>query len=518
MGVHLFNHIFSGKNLNPLKAVVASLVLIAGSFALGDQAFARGRASKSHTSSSKGHAAGTKSHGHSSHSVSGHGHSGHIASGHAIRGHHTSSRGSHHVAASHGRSRHHVASKSSRHHGHVASKPHPRYAYPIGIFMRNAPAFDTSPLEAQEQRNIVEAFNTGTADGYPARTLVRSGLVKYHPLHGGIFWRREPVKYIVMHSTETGIPLSAVRVIESWSSMGIRHPGAQYVVDRDGTIYQAVDPDLATVHVNIFKTLPGINNDNSIGIEMNHTGSQDYPQEQRAAVIKLVNYLQRRYNVADGDIITHRYAQQGDHTDPVNFDWDGFIATKNGFRSQAIAYRSGRIREDARQWRSNPEPAVNTYLKPHGQVTSVKTSEPKDIEVKEEPVSEMESGNGAAENRAPVSVSPQAPAAKASPSTGSTSGAIQAPALTPSPTPAPSQGRQAPLPGGQQAPLPGQNADAPVQIEQKSEDRPVSPKTIEQEKKAPSDSSLNKGGELHPTVRYYPPGYFSNPKNNPGSF
>ena len=93
--------------------------------------------------------------------------------------------------------------------------------------------------------------------------------------------------------------------------MGIRHPGAQYVVDRDGAIYQAVDPELATVHINIFKTLPGINNDNSIGIEMCHTGKQDYPEPQRRSVSKLVTYLQERYKVPDENIVTHRYAQQG---------------------------------------------------------------------------------------------------------------------------------------------------------------------------------------------------------------
>lgn len=269
---------------------------------------------------------------------------------------------SRHVA--HGR--HHTA--AHRHHAvaHQAAKP--RYAYPIGLFMRNAPAFDSSPFDDNLAGKIASAFDKGLADSYPARSLVRAGIVKYHPLHGGIFWRREPVKYIVMHSTETGVPVSAWRVIEGWNSMGIRHPGAQYVVERDGTIYQAVDPDLATVHVNIFKTLPGINNDNSIGIEINHTGSQGYPAAQLEAVNKLVVYLQHRYNVVDENIITHRYAQQGDHTDPVNFDWAGFIASKNSLRNQAIAYRENHIKDDARRWRREVEVPVNTYLKPHSEM------------------------------------------------------------------------------------------------------------------------------------------------------
>ena len=270
------------------------------------------------------------------------------------------------------------ARSTKRHHAVAHAAPKPRYAYPIGLFMRNAPSFDTSPLDAQNANAIASAFDSGSADAYAARVLVRAGIVKYHPLHGGIFWRREPVKYIVMHSTETGIPVSATRVIDSWSSMGIRHPGAQYVVDRDGTIYQAVDPDLATVHVNIFKTLPGINNDNSIGIEINHTGSQNYPQAQLHAVTRLVGYLQSRYNVDNQSIITHRYAQQGDHTDPVNFDWDGFIASKNSFRNQAIAYRSNKIKAESKRWKHEVEVPVNTYMKPHTQL-SQPASLPSDV-------------------------------------------------------------------------------------------------------------------------------------------
>ncbi|HEY9678512.1 MAG TPA: N-acetylmuramoyl-L-alanine amidase [Drouetiella sp.] len=230
------------------------------------------------------------------------------------------------------------------------SAPKTRYAYPLNFFMLHPPEFDRTGMSSDSSSRISRSFHQGYADNYAARSLVRAGLVSYHPLRGGIFWRREPVKYIIMHSTETGIPVSAEHVIESWSSMGVRHPGAQYVVDRDGTIFQAVDPDLGTVHINIFKTLPGINNDNSIGIEMNHTGRQDYPAAQREAVVKLVTYLQERYKIADENVITHRYAQQGDHTDPVNFDWDGFIAAKSSFRNRAIAYKVKRIRDDVKEW------------------------------------------------------------------------------------------------------------------------------------------------------------------------
>jgi N-acetylmuramoyl-L-alanine amidase len=277
----------------------------------------------------------------------------------------------------------------------VKAAPHTRYAYPLSFFLLHPPEFERSALPSDVSNKISRSFHQGYADSYTARSLVRAGIVSYHPLRGGIFWRREPVKYIIMHSTETGIPLSAERVIESWSSSGLRHAGAQYVVERDGTIFQAVDPDLGTVHINIFKTLPGINNDNSIGIEMCHTGRQDYPAPQRESVVKLVSYLQERYKVADENVITHRYAQQGDHTDPVNFDWDGFIANKNSFRNRAIAYKVHKIKDDVKDWNttaasnldtsnpvtptvptvreydysSAPAPEATTILQPHRVIT-----------------------------------------------------------------------------------------------------------------------------------------------------
>ncbi len=294
---------------------------------------------------------------------------------------------SHHVVhtihPSHKHTLHHVVQYSGsrrsvvevshhgRHHrrGRHAVASHPvRHAYPLNFFMMNAPEFDRSPLSAEQSREVRQAFDEGTAEKYPARMLVRAGIAGYHPLHGGIFWRREAVKYIIVHSTETGVPQDAPHVINSWNSGGRRHAGAQYVVDRDGTIYCAVDPDLATVHVNIFKTLPGINNDNTIGIEMVHAGHQVYTPEQKLSVTRLVAYLQGRYQVADGNVITHRYAQQGDHTDPVAFDWDGFLANKDNFRSLAMSKRLDQIASDAEKTWTNDWPVASTFLQLHGKL------------------------------------------------------------------------------------------------------------------------------------------------------
>jgi hypothetical protein len=233
-------------------------------------------------------------------------------------------------------------------HKHVAART--RYAYPMSIFLYEPPPFDLSPLPEEQSYKIRQAFNQGTAEDYSTRSLVKAHIVTYYPIRGGIFFRREPIKNIIMHSTEPGVPVGAKTIIDGWSHGGRRHAGAHYVVDRDGTIYQALDPDLAAVHINIFKTLPGFDNDNSVGIEMCHQGSQNYPPEQLRSVIKLVVYLQNHYHVPNSNIVTHKYAQQGDHTDPVNFAWNDFIADKASMQNQALNYRVASLKAEALAW------------------------------------------------------------------------------------------------------------------------------------------------------------------------
>ncbi len=313
----------------------------------GRAAFARHHSTHS-TSASTSHSSSRSSRSHSRHRVS----------------EQPSSRYS--ARSSHSRSTHHVAHEE-RHHA-----SHPRYAYSADLFLAKAPTFDTSPLPSDLSATIRNAFLKGDADSYSARSLIKAGVVSYHPIRGGIFWRRQPISYVIVHSTEPGISQPAVRIIESWSSMGRRHPGAQFVVDRDGSIFEALDPDLATVHVNIFKTLPGINNDDSVGIEMCHTGKQDYPQAQVDSVIRLVVYLQNRYHVADTNVVTHRYAQQGDHTDPVNFDWEGFLAQKNALQRRALASRFADLNKDALSWAFDNTPQPENYLQIHKRLEVVK--------------------------------------------------------------------------------------------------------------------------------------------------
>jgi N-acetyl-anhydromuramyl-L-alanine amidase AmpD len=209
-------------------------------------------------------------------------------------------------------------------------------------FMWQAPMPD-QPVAEEAQQTMYDDFWNGHAAKYAPTALTEANVFAYQALRGGVYRRREAVKYIILHSTETGRPADAPRVIASWNHRGLRHPGAQFVVDRDGVIYNTVDPAFATVHVDTRRTISGINNDNTIGIEIVHTGKQEYTDKQINGVACLVAYLQSRYSIDNDHILTHHFVQPSDRRDPVNFDWDKFAYDKSLVSTDQTAYAKGAI-------------------------------------------------------------------------------------------------------------------------------------------------------------------------------
>ncbi len=184
---------------------------------------------------------------------------------------------------------------------------------------------------------VARSFQRGLAGSCSYDQLVSANVFVSCPLHGSVFKRQGRVKYIILHSTETGSPADARRVIQSWNNRGLRHPGAQFVVDRDGTICSTVNPDQATVHIDTSKTLSGYSNDNSVGIEIVRSGKQQYTRCQLDSVTCLVAYLQSHYGVADSAVTTHHHVQPSDRSDPVNFDLVAFENDKSALQASALA-------------------------------------------------------------------------------------------------------------------------------------------------------------------------------------
>lgn len=184
------------------------------------------------------------------------------------------------------------------------------------------------------------AFDNGAAGSLSYEQMVDAKIFVSDPLNGSVFKRKGAVKYIILHSTETANPADAQRVILSWNNRGLRHPGSQFVVDRDGTIYSTVNPDDVVVHIDPNRCLAGYSNDNSVGIEIVRSGKQEYTQLQLGALTKLVSYLQAHYGIEDSAVTTHHHVQPSDRTDPVGFDFLAFEDSKSELRNLAARFDS----------------------------------------------------------------------------------------------------------------------------------------------------------------------------------
>jgi hypothetical protein len=195
---------------------------------------------------------------------------------------------------------------------------------------------------------INASFKTGRAANYSPTDLLRAKVFAYYPLRGGVRQRSEGIQNLILHSTETGRPADGRTIVRSWNNIGRSHPGAQYLVDRDGTIIQTVDPYYATIHVNSRTALRGVNNDNSIGIEIVRSGKQKYTQKQLDSLVALVDYVKNRYNISS--IYGHGEIQPSDRTDPVAFDWSRFAKNlamiQRGKLDTQTAYRQATGRSD----------------------------------------------------------------------------------------------------------------------------------------------------------------------------
>jgi hypothetical protein len=187
---------------------------------------------------------------------------------------------------------------------------------------------------------VSRSFKQGVAGEYTWDDLVAAGVFENDPLHGSVYKRKGAVRYIILHSTETANPADARRVILSWNNRGLRHPGAQFVVDRDGTICSTTDPDMVVIHIEPSRAVAGYSNDNSIGIEIVRSGKQEYTRPQLDSVNRLVAYLQSHYAISDANVTTHHHVQPSDRSDPVNFDMLAFESEKSSLQTAAIAYKA----------------------------------------------------------------------------------------------------------------------------------------------------------------------------------
>ena len=127
--------------------------------------------------------------------------------------------------------------------------------------------------------------------------------------YGERTWRLERIDQIVIHYTATSTYGPVWNTFASNAPNNGESPGvcAQFVVDKDGTIYSLVDQDVRCRHA------IGLNH-RTIGIEMVQEASDSAEQailhrrSQRLAAQRLVAWLCQRHDVKVTDVIGHAMA------------------------------------------------------------------------------------------------------------------------------------------------------------------------------------------------------------------
>jgi len=130
--------------------------------------------------------------------------------------------------------------------------------------------------------------------------------------------RRQPIKYIVLHMTEGSRKDSTIAMFKSEPRTNEDPVSAHYIVDTTGTIYQMVDEDKVANHagegslseierLEDAQDVPDNSmNAYSIGIEFVGTEREGPSEEQIEEGTKLVEAIQKKYNIPNDKIISHK--------------------------------------------------------------------------------------------------------------------------------------------------------------------------------------------------------------------
>lgn len=145
--------------------------------------------------------------------------------------------------------------------------------------------------------------------------VVRHIRVGRGPLHTRV------VDTIVLHSSFNSLGGDPYNVDAILSMYARERVGTNYLLTRDGCIYELVPPERVSYHAGVSRMPDGRTGVNafSVGIEIVN-GYDDHPTEVQYRSLRwLIQYLKKqypiRYTVAHGEIAGNR------RTDPWNLDW-----------------------------------------------------------------------------------------------------------------------------------------------------------------------------------------------------
>ncbi|MCM8614069.1 N-acetylmuramoyl-L-alanine amidase [Accumulibacter sp.] len=130
--------------------------------------------------------------------------------------------------------------------------------------------------------------------------------------------------FVIIHDTTNSSAEPALKTLTDPA----RGVSAHYLVGRDGTLYQLVDEDRRAWHAgaSYWGGTTDINSA-SIGIELDNTGAEPYPEDQIVRLLQLLQELRERHRIPASNVLGHGDVAPGRKVDPGRrFPWHRLAA------------------------------------------------------------------------------------------------------------------------------------------------------------------------------------------------
>lgn len=134
------------------------------------------------------------------------------------------------------------------------------------------------------------------------------------------FNRRTP-NLIIIHQTEQNSCMQSLKTLTDATRNG--QVSAHYLICKDGTVYQLVSEEYRAWQAGISKWGHITNvNSVSVGIELDNTGKEPFPDVQMKSLLVLLNSLKSRYHIPQGNFVGHADIAPTRKQDPsIYFPW-----------------------------------------------------------------------------------------------------------------------------------------------------------------------------------------------------
>ena len=127
------------------------------------------------------------------------------------------------------------------------------------------------------------------------------------------------ITHVILHYTAMNSDIEAISHLSELKNKVSTH----FLINKKGQIIKMVDEKKRAWHAGLsfWKGIRDINS-YSIGIELDNSGQNEYPNLQIKSLINLIKYLKRKYKIKDSEILAHSDISPYRKKDPGNkFPW-----------------------------------------------------------------------------------------------------------------------------------------------------------------------------------------------------